>query len=80
MIIITMFVNQNKLYMTDEVLSAQKWTDLVAAIEEKTPTKFPIANKATIRFEISNRMKKDFPDREYKTWTDEETITVYRIK
>lgn len=68
--------------MTDEVLTAAKWTDLVAQIDVATPTKFPIKHKSTIRFEISGKILKDFPERIYKTWTDKEagTITVYRTK
>ena len=66
--------------MPEDILTASKWSDMVAAIAIDTPTKFPIENKSTIRFEISNRIKKEHPDREYKTWTDNEAITVYRIK
>lgn len=68
--------------MQNEILSATRWTDLVAAIQIITPVKFPIKHKSTIRFEISGKILKEYPDRIYKTWTDKEagTITVYRVK
>lgn len=68
--------------MDDEVLTATKWSDLVASVPLATPTKFPIKHKNTIRFELSGRILKEFPERIYKTWTDKsaQTITVYRVK
>lgn len=68
--------------MSDEVLTASTWSDLVASVGVANPVKFPIKHKNTIRFEISGNILKKYPDRVYKTWTDKEagTITVYRTK
>lgn len=66
--------------MSEEIISASKWSDLVAAVDVGNPVKFPVKHKSTVRFEISNNILKAYPCRKYKTWTDNETITVYRIK
>lgn len=68
--------------MSVAVLQAKTWHDLVSEIAPDTKASFPVKHKSTIRFYISDKLLKDFPDRTYKTWVDTETntITVYRIR
>jgi hypothetical protein len=63
----------------EQVLNAITWSELVCQIPPGESAKFPLKHKQTIRFEISYRISKKHPERMFKTWTDETTITVHRL-
>lgn len=63
-----------------EILTAVKWTDLIAQIEPNCEANFPIAKKMSVRTVISGYMADEYPGRTFKTWVNkkDQVITVYR--
>lgn len=65
-----------------EIIKGKNWIDLVFEIEENSTKHFPIEKAGYVRYILSDKVAKDFPERNFKTSTTESNgkfLTVKRL-
>lgn len=65
-----------------ETIKGKNWIDLVFEIQENSQQNFPIKKAGYIRYILSDKVAKEFPERKFKTNTTEtkgQFLTVKRL-